>query len=395
MKRKIISLITMMCLCIAMIACEQNVPTTNESNIITESSVETEDNTVKQEETISSETIDSTVVETETDIITETEEINDESKMSNEELETEVFDSEYNSEEEKNNDESDKNNAESDNSTSDISNSSLETSEPEEKEPTYTFTEVSKVVYAIETVGMYDVPTSDGNKLTTSVISAPYEVTGVCNETGWYRIVLGGNTIFASADAFADTKPNDESEMSNENNNSTSGIPNSSLEDGEGEGNNNPTPTPAPTPTPEPTPEPIPTCTHAYNFYKEEILNLRYEVPLEGGCEDTVCTYNFFCSNCHTLMKTEVEHHVAHMVKDLTSPTPATCTTDGLEGTSSCGCGALPIIGGKVIPAYGHNYRDYCTGECCYDENDVNFGKVKYITMCTRCDEITNTWWDF
>ena len=94
--------------------------------------------------------------------------------------------------------------------------------------PTYTYTEFDKVMYAMMSINVRDLPSMDGNKLGRLSDGQEVNVTGQCNETSWFRINFNGGMGFVSNKYLSAEKPVA------------------------------PTPEPTPQPTPEPTPQPQP-----------------------------------------------------------------------------------------------------------------------------------------
>ena len=62
----------------------------------------------------------------------------------------------------------------------------------------YTYSEVSKTMYAKSTVNVRSLPSTSGNKLGSLSRNQEVAVTGQCNETGWYRISYNGGEGFVS-----------------------------------------------------------------------------------------------------------------------------------------------------------------------------------------------------
>ncbi len=85
------------------------------------------------------------------------------------------------------------------------------TEDPEEGETSeYTYTEKDMTMYAKSNVFVRDLPNKDGEVLGGLVASQSVKVTGVCNETGWYRILHNGMTGYVSKGYLVDTKPSTE-----------------------------------------------------------------------------------------------------------------------------------------------------------------------------------------
>ncbi len=97
--------------------------------------------------------------------------------------------------------------------------------------PEYTFAELNKTMYVKSGVNVRDLPSTKGNKIGSLKKNEEIEVTGRCNETGWYRFVFKGQTAYVSGNyVLAEATPT-------------------------------PTPTNTPTPTPTPTVIPFPDST--------------------------------------------------------------------------------------------------------------------------------------
>lgn len=62
----------------------------------------------------------------------------------------------------------------------------------------YTYTDVSKTMYAKSTVNVRSLPSTDGDKLGSLSKNQEVTVTGQCNETGWYRIKLNDSDAYVS-----------------------------------------------------------------------------------------------------------------------------------------------------------------------------------------------------
>ena len=50
----------------------------------------------------------------------------------------------------------------------------------------------------------------------------------------------------------------------------------------------------------------------------------------------------------------------------------------------------MGITGGGVIPARGHSYMDYCTGEM-----NMETGELRYVSICGNCQHIQSEWWSW
>ena len=68
----------------------------------------------------------------------------------------------------------------------------------------YTYSEVSKTMYAKSTVNVRSLPSTSGNRLGSLSKNQEVAVTGQCNETGWYRISYNNAEGFVSNKYLAD-----------------------------------------------------------------------------------------------------------------------------------------------------------------------------------------------
>lgn len=68
----------------------------------------------------------------------------------------------------------------------------------------YTYSEVSKTMYAKSTVNVRSLPSTSGSKLGSLSKNQEVAVTGQCNETGWYRINYNNGEGFVSNKYLAD-----------------------------------------------------------------------------------------------------------------------------------------------------------------------------------------------
>ena len=86
-----------------------------------------------------------------------------------------------------------------------------ESEEPSKPEtPTYTYTDLSKTMYAKSSVNVRSLPSTDGEKLGGLSKGQEVSVSGQCNETGWYRINYNGGTGYVSSSYLVDEKPVEE-----------------------------------------------------------------------------------------------------------------------------------------------------------------------------------------
>lgn len=70
----------------------------------------------------------------------------------------------------------------------------------------YTYTDCEAVKYAQQTVNVRSGPSTDFDKVGSLSTNQEVTVTGTCNETGWYRIVLDGSEAFVSNKYLGDSK---------------------------------------------------------------------------------------------------------------------------------------------------------------------------------------------
>lgn len=151
------------------------------------------------------------------------------------------------------------------------------------------------------------------------------------------------------------------------------------------------TPAPKATATPKATPAPTAApvaCQHT-NTHVESSHDT-YEVPIAGGCYEVWRTATRVCNDCGANLGenqekvNEVHTNVVHK-----QGVSATCTTDGYTQVCGCDCGRQPEVGGDVIPAFGHDYKD----EWDHDETDAE-GKdhVYFHSICRNCGDISSVW---
>lgn len=145
--------------------------------------------------------------------------------------------------------------------------------------------------------------------------------------------------------------------------------------------------TEAPKATPAPTAAPV-ACQHT-NTHVESSHDT-YEVPIAGGCYEVWVSATRVCNDCGANLgenkeKVNEGHHGCVVQQGVS----ATCTTDGRTAVESCDCGGLGTTGGDVIPAFGHDYKDVCTGEVSED-----LMTVKYESVCRNCGDVAKTWWE-
>ena len=79
--------------------------------------------------------------------------------------------------------------------------------EPEtEEQAAYSYTDMNKTMYAQSSVNVRDLPDTDGNRLGGLSANQKVNVTGQCNETGWYRLDYNGGTAYVSSKYLAENK---------------------------------------------------------------------------------------------------------------------------------------------------------------------------------------------
>lgn len=145
--------------------------------------------------------------------------------------------------------------------------------------------------------------------------------------------------------------------------------------------------TAAPKATPTPTAAPV-ACqhihTHVENGHDTE------NVPIAGGCYEVYNYSTTICNDCGAnLGEAKNKVNEVHHGCVITEGVSATCTTDGRTTVWGCDCGGSGTTGGDVIPAFGHDYKDVCTGEVSED-----LMTVKYESVCRNCGDVANTWWE-
>ena len=82
--------------------------------------------------------------------------------------------------------------------------------ESEIEQPSYTYTDMDKTMYAINAVNVRDLPSTDGTKIGAIGKGESVQVTGKCNETNWYRISYAGGVAYVAASYFSEEKPKEE-----------------------------------------------------------------------------------------------------------------------------------------------------------------------------------------
>lgn len=153
------------------------------------------------------------------------------------------------------------------------------------------------------------------------------------------------------------------------------------------------TATPAPKATATPKVTPAPTAapvacqhihTHVENGHDTE------NVPISGGCYEVYNYSTTICNDCGAnLGEAKNKVNEVHHGCVITEGVSATCTTDGRTTVWGCDCGGSGTTGGDVIPAFGHDYKDVCTGEVSED-----LMTVKYESVCRNCGDVAKTWWE-
>lgn len=153
------------------------------------------------------------------------------------------------------------------------------------------------------------------------------------------------------------------------------------------------TATPAPKATETPKATPAPTAapvacqhihTHVENGHDTE------NVPIAGGCYEVYNYSTTICNDCGAnLGEAKNKVNEVHHGCVITEGVSATCTTDGRTTVWGCDCGGSGTTGGDVIPAFGHDYKDVCTGEVSED-----LMTVKYESVCRNCGDVAKTWWE-
>lgn len=145
--------------------------------------------------------------------------------------------------------------------------------------------------------------------------------------------------------------------------------------------------TEAPKATPAPTAAPV-ACQHT-NTHIENAHDT-YQVPISGGCYEEWETVTRVCNDCGANLG-ESKNRVGdvHHGCVVSEGVSATCTTDGRTTVWGCDCGRQPEVGGDVIPAFGHDYKD----EWDHDETDAE-GKdhVYFHSICRNCGDISSVW---
>ena len=85
----------------------------------------------------------------------------------------------------------------------------------------YTYSELSKTMYAKSAVNVRDMPSTDGKKIGSLKTSQEITVTGKCDQTGWYRFDWNNTTGYVSDKYIVSEKPAVNTVASTGNNNAT------------------------------------------------------------------------------------------------------------------------------------------------------------------------------
>lgn len=117
------------------------------------------------------------------------------------------------------------------------------TEEATTEENEYTFTDMSKTLYAKSSVNVRDLPDTTGNKVGSLSTNDEVNVTGKCNETGWYRFEYKGSVAYVSDSYLSESKVE---------NTSTATGTTAAAGDGSSSGNGATTTTASTTPCPYP-----------------------------------------------------------------------------------------------------------------------------------------------
>lgn len=139
--------------------------------------------------------------------------------------------------------------------------------------------------------------------------------------------------------------------------------------------------------TPAPTAAPV-ACQHT-NTHVESSHDT-YEVPIAGGCYEVWVNATRVCNDCGANLGeapekvNEVHTNVVHK-----QGVSATCTTDGYSAVYGCDCGSQPEVGGDVIPAFGHDYKEVFdhSEEIPNDDGISVTTKFYYVNVCRNCGD--------
>lgn len=80
----------------------------------------------------------------------------------------------------------------------------------EEEEVVYTYQELNQTMYAKSSVNVRTLPSVDGDKVGKLSKAQEVQVTGRCNETGWYRISYKDDVAYVSDSYLVNNKPEEE-----------------------------------------------------------------------------------------------------------------------------------------------------------------------------------------
>ena len=145
--------------------------------------------------------------------------------------------------------------------------------------------------------------------------------------------------------------------------------------------------TEAPKATPTPTAAPV-ACQHT-NYHIENGHDTE-NVPIAGGCYEVYNYSTKVCNDCgysfgEAKNKVNEVHHGC-IVKQGVS---ATCTTDGYTAVESCDCRGRGEVGGDVIPAFGHDYKEVFdhSEEIPNDDGISVTTKFYYVNVCRNCGD--------
>ena len=154
-----------------------------------------------------------------------------------------------------------------------------------------------------------------------------------------------------------------------------------------------PAATPAPKATETPKATPAPTAAPVACQHKSTHVESSHDtenVPIAGGCYEVYEYNTTICNDCGAnLGEAKNKVNECHQGRIITEGVSATCTTDGRTAVWGCDCGGRGTTGGDVIPAFGHDYKDVCTGEVSED-----LMTVKYESVCRNCGDVAKTWWE-
>ena len=87
----------------------------------------------------------------------------------------------------------------------------------------YTYSELNQTMYAKSAVNVRDLPSTDGKKIGSLKASQEINVTGKCDQTGWYRFELNNTTGYVSDRYIVSEKPAVNTVASTNNSSNTAG----------------------------------------------------------------------------------------------------------------------------------------------------------------------------